>query len=96
MYGKPKWEDKYKTWDKIRELHSNSNLPWALIGDFNEIIFSHEKEGGNARPQGYMQAFRDALLDCELKIWDSQVIFLHGSVDELDRDLIEQLLTGNG
>jgi hypothetical protein len=27
IYGEPKWEDKFKTWDKIRELHQNSNLP---------------------------------------------------------------------
>jgi hypothetical protein len=52
MYGEPKWKDKFKTWDKIRELNGNSNLPWVLIGDFNEILFSHEKEGGMARPHG--------------------------------------------
>jgi hypothetical protein len=39
IYGEPKWEDKFKTWDKIRELHQNLNLPWAIIGDFNEILF---------------------------------------------------------
>jgi hypothetical protein len=33
------------TWDKIRELHTQPNLPWAIIGDFNEILFNHEKEG---------------------------------------------------
>jgi hypothetical protein len=57
IYGEPKWEDKYKTWDKLRELQQNSNLPWAIIGDFNEILLSHEKEGGNPRPQSYMQSF---------------------------------------
>jgi hypothetical protein len=36
------------------------------MGDFNEILYSHEKEGGNPRPQSHMQAFRDALVDCEL------------------------------
>jgi hypothetical protein len=43
IYGEPRWQDKYKTWDKLRELNQNSNLPWAIIGDFNEILFSHEK-----------------------------------------------------
>jgi hypothetical protein len=66
IYGEPKWEDKYKTWDKLRELKSNSNLPWVVIGDFNEILFSHEKEGGNPRPQNFMQAFRDSLIACDL------------------------------
>jgi hypothetical protein len=67
IYGEPRWEDKYKTWDKIRELKNNSPLPWVIMGDFNEILYSHEKEGGNPRPFGYMQAFRDALVDCDLE-----------------------------
>jgi hypothetical protein len=61
IYGELRWEDKYKTWDKIREFNEQCHLPCAIIGDINEILFSHEKEGGNARPQGYMQAFRDTL-----------------------------------
>jgi hypothetical protein len=67
IYGEPRWEDKYKTWDKLRELNNNSDLPWVVIGDFNEILFSHEKEGGNPRPQPYMQNFREALMDCNLE-----------------------------
>jgi hypothetical protein len=67
IYGEPRWEDKFKTWDKLRELNQTNNLPWLVLGDFNEILFSSEKEGGNPRPQGYMDAFRDALMDCGLE-----------------------------
>jgi hypothetical protein len=67
IYGEPRWEDKYKTWDRMRELHAQNNLPWVTIGDFNEILYSHEKEGGNTRPQHFMQAFRDAVNDCNLE-----------------------------
>jgi hypothetical protein len=56
IYGEPRWEDKYKTWDRMRELKQRSDLPWVIIGDFNEILFSTEKEGGNPRPQNFMQA----------------------------------------
>ena len=35
--------------------------------DFNEILYSHEKEGGPPRPMNMMQNFRDALVDCELE-----------------------------
>jgi hypothetical protein len=60
IYGEPRWEDKYKTWDKLRQLKHINNLPWIVIGNFNEIIFSHEKEGGNVRPQHYMDVFRNS------------------------------------
>jgi hypothetical protein len=67
IYGEPRWEDKYKTWDKLRQLKHTNNLPWIVIGDFNEILFSHEKEGGNVRPHHYMDAFRNSLMDCGLE-----------------------------
>jgi hypothetical protein len=38
-----------------------------IIGDFNEILFSHQKEGENPRPQNFMQTFRSALDDCDLE-----------------------------
>jgi hypothetical protein len=41
------------------------DLPWIVIGDFNEIMYSHEK-GGNSGPANMMQAFRDCLMDCDL------------------------------
>jgi hypothetical protein len=94
FYGEPRWEDKYKTWDRIRDLHSQSNLPWALIGDFNEILYSFEKEGGNPRPKTYMQAFRDGLNDCNLEdMGYSGDIFTwrRGRIrEQLDRALVNE------
>lgn len=43
------------------------NIPWLLMGDFNEILYNHEKEGGNPRPRRYMQEFQECLHDCELE-----------------------------
>jgi hypothetical protein len=41
--------------------------PWLVLGDFNEILFNYEKEGGRPRSQQAMQDFHDALKDCELE-----------------------------
>jgi hypothetical protein len=67
FYGEPSWENKYKSWEYIRELHAEDNLPWLIIGDFNEILFSWEKEGGAPRATRYMKAFQDCLTDCGLE-----------------------------
>jgi hypothetical protein len=37
------------------------------MGDFNEILFQHEKQGGTARPQQCMDMFREAHEDCDLE-----------------------------
>jgi hypothetical protein len=72
---------------KIQELNQNNTLPWLIIGDFNEILFSHEKEGGNVRPQGFMDAFRDTLMECGL-----EVLGLSGDIFSWKRDRIRERL----
>ena len=67
MYGEFRWENKYKMWDRMRQLHQNKNLPWIMIGDHNEKQFLHEKEDCNPRSQQYMQAFQNAIDDCRLR-----------------------------
>jgi hypothetical protein len=42
-------------------------MKWLVIGDWDEILYNHEKEGGNPRPIHYMLTFRDALIDCGLE-----------------------------
>jgi hypothetical protein len=43
------------------------NLSWMILGDFNEILFSSEKEGGAPQGQRYMQAFQNCLNKCSLE-----------------------------
>jgi hypothetical protein len=66
MYGEFKWADKYKTWDRLRSIYQQNNLRWLVMGDLNEILYAHEKEGGNERPERFRQAFHDALDTCRL------------------------------
>lgn len=94
MYGEFRWENKYKTWDRMRSLHQSQNLPWLLIGDLNEIQNLSEKEGGNPRPPQYMQAFQQAIDDCDLRdmgyVGDGYT-WQRGRIRErLDRGLINE------
>lgn len=36
IYGNPNWDLCHETWQLIRRLEENSNLPWLLEGDFNK------------------------------------------------------------
>lgn len=50
----------------MRGLIDNPTTPWLMAGDFNEILFSHEKQCGRMKAQSAMDEFRHALTDCGL------------------------------
>jgi len=66
VYGESRSDEKEKTWELLRDLKSRFRLPWLCYGDFNEILFNHEKEGGPPRAESSMEKFRSALEDCDL------------------------------
>jgi hypothetical protein len=63
FYGESKWADKHMSWDRLRELRGVSTMPWAVMGDMNEILYPFEK-GGRTRPSNCLTAFQMALSDC--------------------------------
>lgn len=78
QFGIPEWrltdiygwaEDQMKshTWQLIRELGSGNNIEWLCFGDFNDIIFSSEKFGGNLRSQSKLAALKNAIDECGLE-----------------------------
>lgn len=66
FYGFPEHHRRFLSWDLIRQLKSQSSLPWVVGGDFNEILSDNEKSGGIARSVALMDNFREGLLDCDL------------------------------
>jgi hypothetical protein len=66
IYGEPRSDLRGKTWDILRYLRSQDNLPWLCAGDFNEILTHDEQLGGNERSESRMMNFRDYLADCRL------------------------------
>ena len=67
IYGFAEAARKPETWSLIKSLHLTASLPWLCAGDFNEILWSHEKLGLGPRQEGCMKAFHDALDECGLK-----------------------------
>lgn len=49
VYGSPQSSKKKHLWKLIDDIHSIAeklNLPWTIVGDFNEIVCITEKKGG--------------------------------------------------
>ncbi|XP_040960314.1 uncharacterized protein [Gossypium hirsutum] len=58
FYGHPDERRRSDSWNLLRQLHHDQDLPWVVMGDFNEIMDSFEKKGGRLRPFGQMREFR--------------------------------------
>jgi exonuclease III len=70
VYGESRAELKHETWTLMRRLFTqqeNNPMPLLCTGDFNEILFHHEKEGGTIRSQACLDRFKEALEFCELE-----------------------------
>ncbi|KAL5558507.1 hypothetical protein UlMin_034718 [Ulmus minor] len=46
LYGSPDTSLRNQFWNLLKRLADSSSLPWLCGGDLNEILFSHEKQGG--------------------------------------------------
>jgi exonuclease III len=66
VYGEPRVEDHHRMWDSLRNLKLESDLPWVVIGDFNEALWQEEHLSCTPRPVSQMEAFREVLFDCNL------------------------------
>ena len=67
FYGHPETSRRSEAWTLLSCLSSHSDLPWVCMGDYNELMFASEKEGGNAKPEGQMKQFRDEINRCNLR-----------------------------
>lgn len=58
-------------WELLKELKSQDNIPWVVMGDLNEIIFHNEKWGGKDHNEKQIARFSEALDHYSLNaIWN--------------------------
>lgn len=65
FYGNPAIDKISDSWMLLNRLCTLFKFPWVVGGDFNEVLFDDEKEGGAARNPRQFEAFRDALNHCD-------------------------------
>lgn len=66
VYGPPEEVNKHKTTCLLRSLRAKSDLPWVCGGDFNLMLYSHEKQGGNGFNMMEAVMFGEAMEHCQL------------------------------
>ncbi|MBA0700657.1 hypothetical protein Goari_020740, partial [Gossypium aridum] len=66
FYGHPDERNRSASWDLLRQISHDQTIHWVVVGDFNEITNSFEKEGRRLRSERQMKEFREALKDCNL------------------------------
>ncbi|KAH9792802.1 reverse transcriptase domain-containing protein [Citrus sinensis] len=66
IYGHPEAGQKQHTWCLLKRLADLFPYPWCCFGDFNEILYLHEKSGGNERNLNAVAEFRETIQACNL------------------------------
>jgi exonuclease III len=66
-YGEAQTSERFKTWDTMKGIKSENDLPWLCLGDFNEVLRQEEHVGIGQRTQAQMDGFRDAIDVCGLR-----------------------------
>lgn len=50
VYGNPDRNCRHLTWDLLRKLATESQLPWCIMGDLNNVLGQEETRGGRPYP----------------------------------------------
>lgn len=66
LYEEPNRTLRCTAWDLLRNLSRDSNLPWCVIGDVNNVTETRDKVGGSKYPRWLIEGFNEALQDAGL------------------------------
>ncbi|XP_031117628.1 uncharacterized protein LOC116021122 [Ipomoea triloba] len=67
FYGLPERHRRRESWQLLRSLATHSNLPWVIMGDFNDLLNQADKRGRLPHPEWLITGFREAVNDCGLR-----------------------------
>lgn len=66
FYSTPYVRDREDSWAVLKTLSHEEDIHWFVCGDFNEILYGCEKQGGLPREERMMDLFRRTLEECHL------------------------------
>ncbi|KAJ1383082.1 Ribonuclease H domain [Sesbania bispinosa] len=53
IYARPTFSLRNQLWEHLRGIRDDINIPWTLIGDFNDVLFSSEQHGAEVLKDGF-------------------------------------------
>ncbi|KAL2894806.1 hypothetical protein RDABS01_010715 [Bienertia sinuspersici] len=92
VYGWSEGNQKHKTWNLLQDLGEQNNLPWAIMGDFNEVLLECEKKGGNPCDFASIQQFRSVVDQLGMHDLKADGYYYTWSNRRIAEDLIEERL----
>ena len=66
IYASPHRSERRILWNNLSVIADLHNLPWVMVGDFNDILSCDEKLGGNRPVASRIREFRDCLNACSM------------------------------
>lgn len=70
LYGESDRTKRKETWSLIRNLATDNDFPWCVIGELNNMTSQDYKKGGPPYPNWLIQGFKEVLTDCDLRDMD--------------------------
>ena len=67
IYASPRYAERQLFWDNLSTIANLHSLPWAIAGDFNEILMSDDKFGGRNVNINRALRFQDCLDNCKMQ-----------------------------
>lgn len=65
VYGHTNPSLRNHLWERLERIHTQrKDLPWLIMGDFNELLGNSEKKGGRARPESSFRDLRRMVRTC--------------------------------
>ena len=64
FYGCPDRCRRRESWDILINLSNKSDLPWCIVGDFNDILMNSNKKGRVRHPPSLIVGFQTTIQQC--------------------------------
>ncbi|XP_075521409.1 uncharacterized protein LOC142554629 [Primulina tabacum] len=67
FYGYPERHRRKESWRLLKTIAAASNLPWCIVGDFNDLLYTEDKKGLVEHLEWLFRGFRNTINECALQ-----------------------------